>query len=203
MMPQVHGFNAAADALQRTGWCVLADFVPAALSAQLARECGEQDRANLLQAAATGRGTKKMRSALRGDRTRWFDPAQLSAPQQSLWSLLDALRLSLNRDLLLGLESLEAHYAVYPVGSGYARHLDRFSDDDARVVSCVLYLNADWRIEHGGALRLHLPEAEIDILPHGGTLVLFLSAEVEHEVLTATRQRMSIAGWFRRRPIAG
>ena len=51
----------------------------------------------------------------------------------------------------------------------------------------------------GGALRLHLPDGAVDVPPRGGTLVLFLSAEIEHEVLPTTRERLSIAGWFRRR----
>ena len=75
----------------------------------------------------------------------------------------------------------------------------RFRDDDARVLSSVTYLNADWGDRDGGALRLYLPRGAHDIAPRGGSLVLFLSAEIEHEVLPATRERLSIAGWFRRR----
>ena len=116
---------------------------------------------------------------------------------------MDELRIDLNRALLLGLEDLEAHYALYPAGARYARHRDRFHDDDARVLSSVLYLNPDWRANDGGALRLHLgadaQNPHMDIYPTLGTLVLFLSAELEHEVLPASRERLSIAGWFRNR----
>jgi SM-20-related protein len=38
-----------------------------------------------------------------------------------------------------------------------------------------------------------------DIVPHGGTLVVFLSERFEHEVLPTARARVSLAGWFRRR----
>jgi SM-20-related protein len=48
-------------------------------------------------------------------------------------------------------------------------------------------------------LRLHLHDGPCDIKPRPGCVVLFLSDEVEHEVLPATRDRWSIAGWFRRR----
>jgi SM-20-related protein len=41
-----------------------------------------------------------------------------------------------------------------------------------------------------------------DIYPRAGTLLLFLSAQFEHEVLPATRDRMSIACWMRQRPMA-
>ena len=37
----------------------------------------------------------------------------------------------------------------------------------------------------------------------GGRLVAFLSDRFEHEVLPATRERMSFTGWFRRRPLEG
>jgi SM-20-related protein len=38
-----------------------------------------------------------------------------------------------------------------------------------------------------------------DVQPTGGCLVVFLSGEVPHEVLPATRERLSLTGWFRRR----
>ncbi|MCO6705038.1 2OG-Fe(II) oxygenase, partial [Streptomyces sp. CHB9.2] len=38
-----------------------------------------------------------------------------------------------------------------------------------------------------------------DVLPLGGSLVCFLSGQLPHEVLPATRERLSLTGWFRRR----
>src|SRR2546422_115217 len=93
-------------------------------------------------------------------------------------------------------------YAVAPefldrAGAGYARHIDRFRDDDTRVLSIVLYLNDRWRNEDGGMLRLHLERGRsIDAIPYEGTLVAFLSDRFAHEVLPARRERFSIAGWF-------
>ncbi len=37
------------------------------------------------------------------------------------------------------------------------------------------------------------------MLPQLGTLAVFLSANLPHEVLPATRERLSLTGWFRRR----
>jgi SM-20-related protein len=88
---------------------------------------------------------------------------------------------------------------VYPIGAGYARHRDRFRDDDARVLSLACYLNPHWDAEDGGALRLHLDAGPVEILPQAGTGVCFLS-ELEHEVLPARRERHSIAAWFRQQP---
>jgi SM-20-related protein len=71
------------------------------------------------------------------------------------------------------------------------------------VLSIALYLNADWRAEDGGALRLYLEAAGrapyADIAPVGGTLVAFRSERFPHAVLPARRERLSLTGWFRRR----
>jgi SM-20-related protein len=155
--------------------------------------------AGALRPAATGRRAGRRAGALRGDATAWIDPATCG-PATTRWLAgMDALRIALNRRLLLGLEELEAHFACYPPGAGYARHRDRFADDDARVVSLACYLNPDWPADAGGTLRLYLGEGHRDIAPALGTCVLFLSEDIEHEVLPATRERWSIAGWFRRR----
>jgi SM-20-related protein len=187
--------------LDADGWCLVPAFFDAPAVAALAAECRALDAAGALATAATGRNGPRLAGALRGDRTRWFEASALTPAQAVYWSALDGVRRDLNRRLLLGLEELEAHYALYPPGAGYARHRDRFRDDDARVLSSVAYLNADWDDADGGALRLHLPQGTQDIAPRGGSLVLFLSAEIEHEVLPARRERLSIAGWFRRRAI--
>lgn len=188
-----------ARALERSGWCECREFLAPEALAELAQECRTFDASQRLSPARTGRGAAHADRGLRGDRTLWFDASALTTAQSAYWRALDALRTGLNRALLLGLEELEAHYALYPPGAGYARHRDRFRDDDARVLSSVLYLNAGWGAGDGGALRLHLPGGHRDIDPQAGTLTLFLSAEIEHEVLPAARERLSIAGWFRRR----
>ncbi|MNJ01133.1 hypothetical protein D3C73_1606640 [compost metagenome] len=68
------------------------------------------------------------------------------------------------------------------------------------MVSAVVYLNDGWLPEHGGQLRMYLDNDRVyDVEPVGGCLVVFLSGEVPHEVLPATRDRLSLTGWFRRR----
>lgn len=194
--------HVAAD-LEQRGYCIVADFLDSGTVTALAAECNALHTHNGLLPSAIGRaGKRNVDANIRGDRTRWFDPAALTPAQALYWTPMDALRRSLNRQLLLGMDELEAHYALYPPGARYARHRDRFRDDDARVLSSVLYLNPEWRDADGGALRIHLgaatPDSHVDVFPRTGTLVLFLSADFEHEVLPASRERLSIAGWFRR-----
>lgn len=187
--------TATAQALGGPGWCVLDDWLDPIACAALAQAC---DARGGFEPASIGRGAARVHDpAVRGDRTRWLDAGH--PVEAGFLARLDRLREVLNRQLFLGLRCAEAHFAVYPPGAVYARHRDRFRDDDARVVSVVCYLNEDWQAGHGGALRLHLPQGPHDVLPLGGRLVLFLSGEIEHEVLPATRERRSIAAWLRRR----
>lgn len=103
----------------------------------------------------------------------------------------------------------------------YGRHFDRDPDDVSgstcrRKISLLLYLNDEtWDAKRdGGVLRAYVPAEEKtrkrsssdgegsvvsshqDITPKGGTLVLFDSASVEHEVLPTYRERWAVVGWF-------
>lgn len=187
------------DDLASQGWSHQRLVLCAELSAALADECRVRALAGSLAPASIGRGEgQQVREGVRGDRIDWLEPGQ-SAASDAYLALMDELRQLLNRELFMGLEDFECHFALYPPGAFYQKHLDRFRDDDRRAVSVVAYLNADWQPEQGGALRLHLADGERDVLPEGGSLVVFLSAELPHEVLPANRERLSLAGWFRRR----
>ena len=135
---------------------------------------------------------------------RWIEPPLTGA--ESVWlEACELLRVGLNEQLLLGLLDFECHYSVYPVGGFYRRHIDRFVTDDRRTVSCVLYLNDGWHAADGGVLRIFdaddAPLPVFEVLPELGRLVAFLSDRFPHEVTPTQRERLAIAGWFRRRPL--
>ena len=186
-----------AETLRAQDWGVLPAALPSDAVAALRAEAAAHAAAGRLRPAATGRADDRAFAGLRGDATLWLDDPGCGPAARALLATLDALREPLNRALLLGLHEVEAHFAHYPPGAGYARHRDRFRSSDARVLSLVLYLNDEWPGDAGGALRLHLPEGAVDVAPLGGTAVAFLSDAVEHEVLPATRDRYSVAAWFR------
>ena len=188
------------DDLAECGWSQQNLFLPDALTRALAAECRQRAAEGELAPAAVGRGPfSEIREGIRGDRIQWIEPGQAQACDQYL-ALMDSLREAMNRGLFLGLEDFESHFALYPPGAFYLKHVDRFRDDDRRAVSAVLYLNDDWSPEHGGQLRMYLDEGvERDVVPIGGCLVVFLSGDIPHEVLPASRDRLSLTGWFRRR----
>lgn len=187
------------DDLAERGWSQQDLFLPDDLTRALAAECRQRAAEGELAPAAVGRGPfSEIREGIRGDRIQWIEPGQAQACDRYL-GLMDSLREAMNRGLFLGLEDFESHFALYPPGAFYLKHVDRFRDDDRRTVSAVLYLNDDWLPDQGGQLRMYLDGAEHDVLPRGGCLVVFLSGDIPHEVLPATRDRLSLTGWFRRR----
>lgn len=142
---------------------------------------------------------RQRREEIRGDRTCWV-AEPLFAEERALLRDLEELRLELNRRGFLGLFDLELHYAWYPPGAGYERHLDQLRGKDHRRVSVILYLNESWQSGAGGELRLFAADgSHRDIEPVAGRLACFLTAGREHAVLPTRENRLSISGWFRQR----
>lgn len=183
-----------ADFVQIPGYLSPAEVGSLVSDFEQARARGEFSR------AAVGRGgTREIRDEVRRDEILWLEPTRLSEPQKRLWERLELLKNELNAGLFLGLWSLEGHYAQYPPGGFYERHVDRFRDDDKRTVSVVLYLNQAWAPGDGGELEIFHVDGSTLIEPRAGTLVCFMSDSVEHAVRPSKKDRRSFAGWFRRR----
>jgi SM-20-related protein len=163
-------------------------------SAHLRRERGDFHAAHI-----GGNAGVQRREEIRGDFTCWIIPPLLPA-EQTLLDELESLRLELNRESTLGLFELELHYAWYPPGAGYERHVDQPRGRGHRQVSLVLYLNEGWTPAAGGELRIFdAAGGHRDIEPVAGRLACFLTPGREHAVLPARRDRLSISGWFRAR----
>lgn len=192
------------DQLAERGFGCADDFVDARLLAGLRARCLELHAAGNLRAAKVGRGVNERGiPEIRGDFISWLEAPQRDA-EQSLLAKLDELRAALNRALMAGLEDFQGHFALYPRGAAYARHFDRLIGSDVRAISAALYLNDDWQPDDGGCLRIYTGGGRSEeLLPLGGRLVAFLSDRFEHEVLPATRERLSFTGWFRRRQLDG
>lgn len=170
-----------------------------ALVQALMKNLSDLRQREALYLAGVGRDTDfQVRPDIRGDRIHWLtrsDPVQRRFLDQ-----MEILRRALNQRLFLGLFEFEAHYAHYPEGTGYQRHLDSFVGAANRVISLVAYLNNNWQPGDGGELAVFEGAgscAVATIAPRAGRLVLFLSEETPHEVLPSRRDRFSIAGWFR------
>lgn len=191
---------AAIEVLARQGWVLLPEVMPATCQQALRAEAEALRAGAGFAPARIGRAAGLTReTAVRGDELCWLEPECSAGARYLAW--LEGLRQELNRELLLGLHEVEAQYAHYPVGAFYKTHVDRHRDSNARVISAVLYLNPDWPADAGGEIVMYDAEGRelFRQVPAGGTLLLFRSADMPHEVLPATRERWSIAAWFRTR----
>lgn len=148
--------------------------------------------------AGTGNRERNVDLEIRTDESYWLDPLALTSSQSIFWNRLEELKNALNEYFFLGLWSLDGQYSRYPVGGFYRKHLDRFSNNDQRTVSAVLYFNSAWISGDGGELRIHGSE-KTDLAPIGGRLVCFSSSKILHEVLPSNKTRLSFAGWWKSR----
>ena len=192
-------FDLIADALTLDGYCVLPQLLPPAMTDNLYQRVTQLDTNDDLFQAGIGRENQhQLNEKIRRDETRWLDPGN-DIDQTYLTHMAD-FRLAMNQRLFLGLFDYEAHYAHYPIGAFYKKHLDAFKGQSSRVLTTVLYLNPFWQQEDGGQLQIYNNDNGnllYSVQPEMGTFVVFLSEQFPHEVLPAKRDSYSIAGWFR------
>lgn len=183
--------------LGETGWFFRDDWLgketalAASDAARAARTTGR------LKAAGVGRGgDHRLDGGIRGDLITWISEHEQATAFKAVHDAFEALRVQLNEKAYLGLRKFELQLAVYPGhGERYQRHKDAFVGDDNRRMTAIVYLNRDWRPEHGGQLRVH-GNGQVDLWPLLDRLVVFTSARVEHEVLPSHAERWAMTAWY-------
>ena len=185
------------DSLVEKHICVSTDFFEPELIQALYQELKQRSEGQQLDAARVGKDNQLNRiETIRGDTIQWLSGE--TAAQMQFLAIMEHYRQALNRHLFLGLNELEAHFAHYPPGMGYQRHLDSFQNNNLRRITIVVYLNPEWNEADGGQLQIFDGENVIEeVSPLGGTLVSFVSEEIPHQVAVTQQHRYSIAGWFR------
>ncbi|MCB9520852.1 MAG: 2OG-Fe(II) oxygenase [Myxococcales bacterium] len=199
-VPEV-SLSDVADAVAAVGYCVVPALVgPEVCAAMRARGAQLRDAGALSSAAIGAADERHIRADIRGDLTAWMRPHTEDAAERAWLEQIEGLRVEINRRTFEGLFEWEGHWALYPPGRGYARHLDVFRAHPMRLYSTVLYLNDAWQEGDGGELRLELgPDQARTVPPTAGTLVVFRSDRFYHEVLPTRVERWSVTGWYRRR----
>ncbi|CAM0554137.1 2OG-Fe(II) oxygenase [Vreelandella titanicae] len=197
---------ALVDALVEQGWYVGRGVIDLELCGALNNELLHRAAYNGLDEAGIGRGQQHLlRKDIRGDAIHWLD--RESAAQRRYLDAMSELQQALNHALFLGLFEYEAHFAHYPPGAFYQRHLDSFRGRANRVISTVGYLTPDWPSDGGGEMVIYHPDDPSQevarVVPEAGTFACFLSETIPHEVLPTRCPRTSIAGWFRRNASLG
>jgi SM-20-related protein len=156
------------------------------------------------KAAIGNRLNETIEKSIRGDFILWLNEKEANVAEAMFFKTINDLISYLNKTCFLGILQKEFHYALYPKGTFYKRHLDTFQNDDRRKLSIVCYLNnEDWQIDYGGELVLYFNEngiaTEKRIYPFPGRMVIFESQFLEHEVKPVVQRRLSITGWLKTR----
>ena len=186
-------------------YAVVEDFFTAEEISVLRQSLIAKHEEDAFKKAAIGnRVNEIIVKSIRGDVILWIDEAHTNAAESLFFNKINHLITYLNKTCFLGILRKEFHYALYPTGTFYKRHIDTFQNDDRRKLSFVCYLNeAGWLPENGGELVLYLDdqgkEVEKIIYPFPGRVVIFESQIIEHEVRPVKTERLSITGWLKTR----
>ncbi|WP_460982540.1 2OG-Fe(II) oxygenase [Spirosoma fluminis] len=195
-------FEPIIDSITTDGYGIHDNFLTADEVTALATRLRERRQAGQFRAAAIGNQQVTVESQIRGDEILWLDADTATPEETAFLQRIGEFVDYVNQTCYLGLRDYEFHYALYPPGTFYKRHLDQFRSDSRRKLSVICYLNTDWQESDGGQLALYVPEPDgtektLTIAPLGGRLVCFESGRLEHEVLPATRERLSVTGWLK------
>ncbi len=193
------------DDLMAQQYSIADDFFTAEEVASLRRSLINKYHENSFKKSAIGnKGDEKIIDAVRGDFILWLDEEKADEAERQFFTKINDFTDYLNRTCFMGIAEKEFHYAVYPEGTFYKRHLDTFQNDSRRKLSMVCYLNdEDWKPEYGGELSIYInengTEREEKVYPLQGRMVIFESRVLEHEVKPVKKERLSITGWLKSR----
>lgn len=212
------GFNNRYDSyikkLKEDSFCVIPDFIDDTLVTQLLAEMDSLDHHAHFIEAGIGKGdSHHIQKRIRGDRIHWIDWNSPTSVQNDYLKILKEFQDEVKEAFYLPLSEMESFYSIYPPGTFYLRHYDNFQQENRRLVTCVLYLNRHWNPDLGGNLRLFRPVLSMEekpgtdgmdserfdifeVNPYAGTLAVFITHLIPHEVLVAARERRALVTWL-------
>ncbi|AIT10040.1 oxidoreductase [Candidatus Francisella endociliophora] len=179
------------------GFCIIDNWLTIDETIKLREELTNFYQADYFRKSAIGnRLNESLERTIRSDFICWIDETKYA---KSFFEKINEFIEYINKTCFAGIVTKEFHYAMYPKGSFYKKHLDTFQNDDRRTISIVCYLNENWNDSFGGQLKLYLDNENLQIFPTNGKIVLFDSKKIEHEVLPVLieNQRLSITGWLK------
>ncbi|WP_081209480.1 2OG-Fe(II) oxygenase [Salegentibacter sediminis] len=186
-------------------YCIADNFFNAEEVAALRDSLKQKFKEDEFKKAAIGSKVNEViAKSVRGDFILWLNEAEAGLAENYFFNKINSFVNYLNKTCFLGILTKEFHYALYPEGTFYKRHLDTFQNDGRRKLSLVCYLNdEDWKPENGGELVIYTEEngKEVakSIFPLPGRVVIFESQVLEHEVKPVNTTRLSITGWLKTR----
>lgn len=194
-----HQIEIIANELCTQGYCLIEQFLNPTIYSLLCNRAKTLHQQGLYRSAKIGREIQAHHNQLiRGDSIFWLDEYMKDDGIQCFLKKLNLIGDYLNRTLFLSLKEFEAHFAAYPAGTFYKKHVDQFNNSTSRKISCVYYLNEQWHSSWGGELILYDKHDKLikKITPQGNAFICF-NSELPHEVAMTHHLRLSLAGWLK------
>ena len=158
-------------------WYSQENFISDDICKSIFDEYSKREKANTFTAAAIGRNSSKVKeSTIRKSSISWVEDTDNFGGIREFNLILEQMMLSMNQYFFLSLKHFESQVAYYIKNDFYKIHLDQFSQNARRQVTCILYLND---------------------CSSGGELVIFFSGHIYHEVKIVETPRFSLSTWFR------
>lgn len=191
-----------ADTLAEDEFVVIDNFLNNEMYSTIRGHFIEKLNASNFQKAGIGTlGDHIIENDIRGDFTYWLNKEE-DTIVLDFFDLVSELQLAMRRMCFLPIADAEFHYAFYPPGAHYAKHLDQFSVRSNRLISFVIYFNENWILGDGGELKIFKEgENNIQIEPIAKRCVIFRSDTILHQVMPTTKDRYSLTGWLLNNPV--
>lgn len=188
-------FELAINNTLENGYSIIDNFITSDLLKGLNDELELRMSEGQFQKAGIGNEAKNINLNQRNDFISWLEKDCIGSAHAYL-TIVDNYRKYMNETCYLGLIDSETHFASYPSGAFYKKHLDAFKSSNKRKISMITYLNQDWDNTNGGELQIYHNEETVSVLPIGGRMVCFESSKIQHEVLSSNKERRSLTGWM-------
>jgi SM-20-related protein len=192
-------FETLIDGIVNQGYGLCDHFISTAFAEELSQQLLSKFEADKFSKASVGKGAaQRQHLEIRSDSILWIENDSRDSLERKYLDFVGEFMQYMNRTCFTALKDFELHYACYPQGSFYRKHVDSFVNDKSRQYSLIVYLNSDWTDADGGQLRLYLEDETVDILPISGRAVCFPSHLIPHEVANANKNRLSLTGWLKK-----
>lgn len=185
--------------LEENKWFHQEHFLSDDLCEKLSKISKKKEKGNLFSHGKIGRGIKtKKNSSIRNGSIGWINFDEENSSLKSLNFILAELMNSISLYFRIPLRRFESQFALYNQGGFYKPHLDQHKMARHRQLTCCIYLND---CKKGGEFVLFKSgsksQIEKVIKPRKGSIALFFSADIYHEVKLVNDPRLSITTWFR------
>jgi SM-20-related protein len=192
-------FETLIEGIVNWGYGLCDHFISTDFAEELSRQLLSKFEADKFSKASVGKGAaQRQHLEIRSDSILWIENDSLDPLERKYLDFVGEFMEYMNRTCFTALKDFELHYACYPQGSFYRKHVDSFVNDKSRQYSLIVYLNFNWTDADGGHLRLYLEDKTVDILPLSGRAICFPSHLIPHEVSSSNKNRLSLTGWLKK-----